>query len=144
MPLSYYGFLRISELQNLKLEDIVFDSQEKRLILNIRFSKTDQYGKGTQAFIYENDKKYSPYKLHQILFDSFKDYDYIVQTTGNALRSHLKVILKHLGLNKHDYSWYSFRRGGAYQAALVGKKYLPKKKKKGEYLSPPILIDPGG
>ena len=60
------------------------------------------------------NKQYSPYKLYQMLFDSIKDYDYIVQTTGNSLRSHLKVILKHLGLNKYDYSWNSFRRGAAY------------------------------
>ena len=120
MTLSYYGFLRISELQNLKFQDIVFDSQEERLILNIRFSKTDQFGKGEKTFVYDNDKEYSPYKLYQILKESIEDYEYIVQSTGNALRSHLKVILKRLGQNKDDYSWHSFRRGGAYQAALAG------------------------
>lgn len=35
MPLSYNGFLRISELLNLNTQDLVIDSQNSRLIVNI-------------------------------------------------------------------------------------------------------------
>lgn len=120
MTLSYYGFLRISELQNLMVNDIVCDTENKRLKLYIRFSKTDQYGVGQETFIYDNDKYYSPYKLFDMLKSQFRLFQYIVEVSGDALRHHLKVIVKKMGLDPNDYSWHSFRRGGAHQAALLG------------------------
>lgn len=66
MSLSYYEFLRISELLNLKYADIVCDTDKERLILKIRFSKTDQAGEGEKTYIYKNDKDYSPYYLYNL------------------------------------------------------------------------------
>lgn len=57
MTLSFFVFLRVSELLNLKKKDIVYDSQTNKLILTIRFSKTDQEGKGFTTYIYNNNNK---------------------------------------------------------------------------------------
>lgn len=120
MSISYYGFLRISELQHLKKEDISIEEDHQRLKLFIRYSKTDQNGEGETTYIYNNDKDYSPYKLFTLIKDSFADGNYIVSCSGAALRQHLKVVLKQLCINPNDFSWHSFRRGGAHQAALLG------------------------
>lgn len=63
MGISYQGFLRISELQNLYTKDVIINNKNKRLKLLIKFSKTDQTGNGSIIFIYDNDKQYSSYKL---------------------------------------------------------------------------------
>ena len=60
MSLSYYAFLRISELQNLTTNDIVLDTENKRLKIIIRCSKTDPFGKGETTYVYDNEKAYSP------------------------------------------------------------------------------------
>ena len=99
MVISYFGILRISELQILKTEDITLDEENHRLKLHIRFSKTDQTGVGSDIFIYENDKNYSPYKLYKMLNKNFENNEYIVDLMGSQLRHHLKIILKHIGLN---------------------------------------------
>lgn len=44
MTLSFYAFLRISELINLKKKDIKYGPQLNKLIITIKFSKTDQTG----------------------------------------------------------------------------------------------------
>lgn len=120
MSISYYGFLRISELQNLCTSDIVIDTDLKRLRILIKYSKTDQFGKGEFVYIYDNDFDYSPYKLYNILKDYYKDKNLIVDRNGSSLRHHLKVVLKHIGVNPDHYSWHSFRKGGAHQASING------------------------
>lgn len=52
---------------NLTSQDIVIDTDKSRLIVNIRFSKTDQIGKGEKVYIYDNELNYSPYKLFILL-----------------------------------------------------------------------------
>lgn len=120
MSLSYYGFLRISELLNLTTNDLVIDTTNSRLIVNIRYSKTDQFGKGEKIYLYDNDLNYSPYKLYTLLQDSYDENQNIVDCSPTALRKHLKVILKRIGVETDQYSWHSFRRGGAYHAAIAG------------------------
>ncbi|KAK8840153.1 hypothetical protein M9Y10_031092 [Tritrichomonas musculus] len=134
MVISYFGILRISELRILKTEDITLDEENHRLKLHIRFSKTNQTGVGSDIFIYENDKNYSPYKLYKMLNKNFENNEYIVDLMGSQLRHHLKIILKHIGLNDTEYSWHSFRRGGAYQASLNGVPDC-ENKKHGRWLS---------
>lgn len=78
MSLSFFGFLRISELLNLKKKDIIYDSEKNKLILNIRYSKTDQNGQGFTTYLYNNNNKsYHPLKFIGFLSNINND-DYIV------------------------------------------------------------------
>lgn len=47
------------------------------------------------------------------------DNQLIVDRSGSALRHHLKVIIKHIGLDPNEYSWHSFRRGVHTQQQLL-------------------------
>lgn len=113
MSLSFFGFLRISELLNLKKKDIIYDSEKNKLILNIRFSKTDQNGQGFTTYLYNNNNKsYHPLKFIGFLSNLNND-DYIVHLKEDLLRKRLHEILIQLNLDPQLYSWHSFRRGGA-------------------------------
>lgn len=85
MSIPYYGFLRISEQQNLTTSDIVIDSENQRLKILIRSSKTDQYGKGVTIYIYDNENSYSPYKLYILLQGNYSDKTSIVDRNGSSL-----------------------------------------------------------
>ena len=113
MSLSFFGFLRISELLNLKKNDLYYDVETNKLILNIRFSKTDQVGQGYKTYLYNNTHKiYHP--LNFIGFVSnLKDDDNIVDISEDLLRKRLTSILEKLEMDSKQFSWHSFRRGGA-------------------------------
>lgn len=113
MSLSFFGFLRISELLNLKKKDIIYDPEKNKLILNIRFSKTDQTGQGFNTYLYNNNHK-SYHPLNFIGFISnLNDEDFIVDIKEDLLRKKLFDVLVQLDLDPNKYSWHSFRRGGA-------------------------------
>lgn len=113
MTLSFFAFLRISELYSLRKSDIIFDAPRNKLIINIRYSKTDQTGHGITTYLYNNNHKI----YHPINFIGFnynlKDDDPIVNITQDNFRKKLNNALEKLGLEKEKYSWHSFRRGGA-------------------------------
>lgn len=102
--LSYYEFLRISELQNLTTNDIILDTENKRLKIIIRCSKTDPFGKGEITYFYDYEKVNSPYKFYNILLELFENDQLIVDRNGSALRHHLNVILKKNGADPTQYS----------------------------------------
>lgn len=111
--LSFYAFLRISELLNLKKKDIVYDVELNRLIITIRFSKTDQTGKGFTTYLYNNNHKiYHPLNYIGVI-SNLNDEDSIVDITEDHLRKNLNNVLVQLGFDKTKYFWHSFRRGGA-------------------------------
>ena len=113
MSLSFYAFLRISELLNLRKKDIVYDVARNKLIINIRFSKTDQTGHGFTTYLYNNTNKcYHPLNFIGFIAN-LKDDDLIVNIKEDYLRRKLNDVLSQLGLDKNLYSWHSFRRGGA-------------------------------
>lgn len=113
MSLSFFGFLRISELLHLKKNDLYYDIDTNKLILNIRYSKTDQIGQGFKTYLYNNTHKiYHP--LNFIGFVSnLNDDDNIVDITEDLLRKRLNQILIELDMDPKQFSWHSFRRGGA-------------------------------
>ena len=55
MTLSFYAFLRISELLNLGKKDVIYDTTKNKLIFNIRYSKTDQTGHVITTYLYNNN-----------------------------------------------------------------------------------------
>ena len=113
MTLSFYAFLRISELLNLRKKDIIYDVNKNKLIINIRFSKTDQNGKGVTTYLYNNTQKvYHPLNFINFI-SNLNDNDYIVNMSEENLRKELNNVLKQLDLDVNQYSWHSFRRGGA-------------------------------
>lgn len=120
MFISYYGYLRISELLNLTIDNIVIDSERLRLIVYILFQKTDQFGKGEKVFIYGNGLDFSLYKLFILLSNHYNDHQNIVDLSPAAQKQHLKVILKRIGVDNKQYSWHSFRKGGPYNATITG------------------------
>lgn len=56
MSVGFLGFLRLSELLQLRKSDIRIDREG--LMLTIRASKTDQTGRGAQCFIQKTDRSY--------------------------------------------------------------------------------------
>ncbi|KAK8881046.1 hypothetical protein M9Y10_003773 [Tritrichomonas musculus] len=113
MTLSFYAFLRISELLNLRKKDVIYDTSKNKLILNIRYSKTDQIGRGITTYLYNNNKKiYHPLNFIGFL-SNLNDNDKIVDITEDYIRRKLNMMLQQLGLDTKLYSWHSFRRGGA-------------------------------
>lgn len=59
MSTLYYGFLRISEGVNLRLNDVNFE--QDTLTLCIRSSKIDQFGKSELVIIKNSQMQYSPF-----------------------------------------------------------------------------------
>lgn len=120
MTLSFSGFLRISELLNLKKKDLELSKDSQILTINISSSKTDQFGRGSKTFIYNNNTVFLPIQYLDVI-DNLDDNDLICHYKGHALRSYLSVILKKIGVaDSRSYCWHSFRRGGAYLCGING------------------------
>lgn len=120
MTLSFSGFLRISELLNLKKKDLQLSQDSQILTINISSSKTDQFGRGTKTFIYNNNTVFSPIQYLDVI-DNLDENDIICKIKEHALRSHLSVILNKIGVTDfNSYCWHSFRRGGAYLCGING------------------------
>ena len=108
MSLSFYAFLRISELLNLRKKDIVYDVARNKLIINIRFSKTDQTGNGFTTYLYNNTNKcYHPLNFIGFL-SNLNDNDKIVDITEDYLRRKLNDLLHKLVSHPRNYSHRSF------------------------------------
>lgn len=120
MTISFCAFLRISELRNLKYKDLVLSDDKSTLSILIESSKTDQFGRGIQTYVYNNNKIWCPI-LYLDAFEGMHDDDIICHLSETALRSHLYTILATIGIeNFNSYSWHSFRRGGAYISGCNG------------------------
>lgn len=120
MTLSFTAFLRISELLQLTKKDLQLSDDNDILTISINSSKTDQFGRGSKTYVYNNQTIFNPIQYLDVL-KNFNDDDPICSVKEHALRSHLAVILRQIGIQDYTlYSWHSFRRGGAYYCGLKG------------------------
>ena len=112
MCLSFSAFLRISELLNIKKKDLELSQNQDILAIKIQNSKTDQFGRGINTYIYKSNTIFCPIQYLDVL-QNFNDEDLICTVKEHALRSHLYVILNTIGVcDAAMYSWHSFRRCG--------------------------------
>ena len=121
ISLMYYGFLRISELTNLKYNDISIE--ENGITLNIRISKNDPFGKGCICYIQNSNTPYSPHILLNRLkqFPNFKSKTYPFKYNISNFNSKLRILLDLINIkDTQNYSSHSFRRGGTTEAARAG------------------------
>ncbi|XP_076093969.1 integrase/recombinase xerD homolog [Mytilus galloprovincialis] len=137
---SYAGFLRFSELVNLKRSDIQFYSTYVSLF--IEKSKTDQHREGSRVLIAKTSSITCPVSmLHtylsqaNIAIDSnefiFRAVSFRKKTNTYALRGNVPLsytrarellldALGSLGLEKSNFGLHSLRAGGATAAASAG------------------------
>lgn len=114
MCLSFSAFLRISELAHLKKSDLKLSDDKKVLTIKIQYSKTDQFGRGSFTYIYQNDSIWCPINYLSILDNFENDDDNILMYSIQTLCYHLHIVVKTIGVDDpENYSWHSFRRGGA-------------------------------
>ena len=66
MSLSFYGFLRFSELINLEFSDIKIEPDG--IVLNIKRSKNDPLSNGTMCFISKGDQPHNPFVWCELFF----------------------------------------------------------------------------
>lgn len=136
--LSFAGFLRFSELVNIRPLDIVF--KEEYLAIKIRHSKTDQLRKGDEVLITRTGRSTCPVaKLEEFMErtgalkqDSRFLFRPICKTKSgerlresgrisySCLRDLFKRKLMHLGFEPSKYGLHSLRAGGATKAANAG------------------------
>ena len=133
--LAFHGFLRINELRNLKRSDLVFAGSHLKIILHK--NKSDVYGAGAEVLIATTGGSYCPTKnleLFLLLTDNFSSGDmYLFRKldgdkmsslnlpmTYTEARAELKFYLSQVVSNEADFSWHSFRHGGASAAASKG------------------------
>ena len=120
ITLCYTCFLRVSEALLIKKKDILVNEEEERMDITIKWSKTDQLGKGEISYIFKSDSISNPWNYKEIL-NFLKDDDHIAGVGVGALRSHLKMVLEKIGIkNVQNYSFHSFRRGAAFHASKNG------------------------
>ena len=137
---AYCGFLRFSELVNLRCCDVEF--HEDHLSLFIEKSKTDQFREGRWIFIAKLDSVACPVRILRKYLTSAKldtsddgflfrqltycksTKSYKIRNTGEMsyTRAHELLIEKlvALGLNPTQFGLHSLRAGGASAAANAG------------------------
>lgn len=117
---GYLGFLRLSELLNLKRSDVRVEANG--ITLNIAKSKTDQRGRGHVCYIERSRKSYDAYGLWY-LYQVYHDLndDPVFSFSQNAARDRIRLALTRAGVTDvKKYSTHSLRRGGAAAAARAG------------------------
>jgi len=139
MLLSFMGFLRFSEVVNIRRSDIIF--KKGYLMIFLEKSKTDVYRKGHWIYITKLQTEICPLKLTRKYLKLAKieenSNDFIFRgvsktTQGWKLRKVDKAIsytsvrelilknLKNIGLDSKKFGVHSLRSGGASAAANLG------------------------
>lgn len=136
--LAYFGFFRVGEVtvpnksvvdsnKVLNLEDVSFIDENRSILVNIRFSKTDQLGKGTVLKIKQSGSSICPViilrqylgqrpKVPGPLFCHFDGNPLTRYQFSCILQKSIKLINPQLqGFRSH-----SFRIGAATRAAQLG------------------------
>ena len=120
LTLSFQFFLRIDELTNLKKSDIKFDSNQGKLDVLIRYSKTDQEGESITMSCWKTDDINNPINYLEAL-QALDEHQKICAISKTALRSHLRFVLKTIGVDDfNNYSFHSLRREAVYLASIQG------------------------
>lgn len=135
--LSFSGFLRFSELVNLRRSDIqIFDDY---LTLNVQKSKTDRYKKGTTVYISGTGQITCPIMITKRYLEKanisacsdefiFRSVCFCKSSQSYILKGHkslsytrareiLLSTLESIGLDKRQFGLHSLRAGGATAAA---------------------------
>ena len=129
---GFSGGFRRNEIVSLNYDDL--DFVKEGLKINIRRSKTDQFGEGTiKALPYFNNPQYCPVvslkkwlDISNINFGSlFRRFSKGLKLTGNRLTDQtvallIKEYLTLAGINSKNYSGHSLRSGFATSAAESG------------------------
>jgi integrase len=121
ISLMYYGFLRFSELRNLRYCDI--QEKETGLQLTIILSKTDPTGRGLVCFITASGKPYCAVTWYLRLkgLAIHSSVDCLFPFTNSVFNERFKLLLELVHVpNASLYSAHSLRRGGAQEAAKQG------------------------
>lgn len=136
--LSFAGFLRFSELSNIKVKNIKFNNLSMNIY--IESSKTDVYRRGNEVTIAETGGKLCPVswmkhylklagiqsKSEDYVFRSIRFYKsvgkYLLCSINKPIsytraRELLLEVLEKVGLNSRDFGLHSLRSGGATAAA---------------------------
>lgn len=132
--IAYFGFFRIGELvvnkslahsHTILIDDIVI--QDKRVLINLKFSKTDQLGKGTIIDLQATDSFICPFKLLKRYLD-IRPQNYgpaFIHFGGSPVTVYQfnAVLQKALGAAKvssNHLRGHSFRVGAASQSSKLG------------------------
>ena len=123
--LAHAGFLRCSELLNIKKKDVIIDDENQLLKIFIPVSKTDPTAEGVNVFITNSNTPHSAFKwictYFSILsnFKQIKPEDRIFPISENTLNC---IIKRYKNYNGFDgkFSAHSLRRGGAHDAFQQG------------------------
>ena len=121
ITLAYHFFMRVSEILSLRPIDVVIDRAQAVMSIHFWKTKTDQFATGTTSFLELHDDDIScPVHYADVL--AYLDPNQpIFSITDQALNSRLRSRLALIGVeNVHEYSFHSFRRGGAYHASERG------------------------
>jgi len=121
--MMFYGFLRFNECANLKPEDI-FTEIDGKLRIVVRFSKTDPTGVGEDVYLYPSYKYYCAIKwyLKYLSYCERHNMKFNFAITPSSFKRRLDLYLSQIEIEHplESYGGHSFRRGGAYAAALFG------------------------
>ena len=145
--IGFYSFCRRSEVLNMKYEDLTFNNDS--ITVSIKYSKTDQKGKGRQVLLPKKDDRYCPvkslkkwieiaqiangplfYKItkskNKASFERIRKYELNKRTHLNvSLSDHsFNLILKkrstNAGLDDSEISAHSLRIGAITEARNMG------------------------
>ena len=120
--LMWFGFLRVSELTNLKFKDISIE-ENKTICLSLVQTKNDPDGYGIVTYIpYQESCIIHPYSwlIQYINLHSFSNDDRVFPYSTITIERYAKFLAKFNNLDECEYSSHSFRRGGAYTASARG------------------------
>jgi site-specific recombinase XerD len=124
----YAGGFRYNELRECRMEDIKINKHRMTARILIRHRKNDQYAKGHQVFIADEnfgDLKPVQRLLHFLEFTpprqsiapffllprTYDTWDMTRALGKEQIRRTLKQLLKHAGYDESKYGTHSFRRG---------------------------------
>ena len=123
--IQFEGMLRVSEVVNLGIKDILHD--DEKLAIQIKRTKTDQFGEGRQILIYKSNSIHSAYiwLIRYLYLRKSKSEYLFVSKTGNKmstrdLRDRLKKSLEEVNEGDNLFSTHSLRKGGAQTASYNG------------------------
>ena len=119
MTLSYYFFMRISEIVALRVEDLKLGAEHQLLACHFTHSKTDQFGGGTKCYVSVDGSLTNPAQYLDVL-EGLPPEALVSPWKEHALLKRLRTLLTNIGVDASSYSWHSFRRGGAFRASQRG------------------------
>ena len=120
MLLSFHFFMRISEICDPKVSNLVLDRENQRLQCHFEKRKADQFALGVTSFISIREGMRNPVEYMDVLH-GIEPGNKICPGSKPAFTSRLRSHLRQIGVeNPEGYSWHSFRRGAARLASQRG------------------------